>query len=408
MNTSVSASDFDIVIAGGGMIGMSMALAIASLNLRIAVVERVQRDQLQQPSFDDRSTALSRSSQSMFQALGLWDEILSASTPIQSIHVSDRGKFGFAHITAKEQNVEALGYVVINRILGEVLMKHAEMHENVSFYCPAKVTSIEHQQEHSTVILDSGESLSCKLLIGADGTDSKVREYLGIGVTQTDYEQVAIIGNIVTEKPIMNRAYERFSESGPLALLPIQDNRTAFIWIVSNDEKKKLMKLGDDAFILAMQEVFGLRLGQFKHLGRRTSYPLLLSEVPRLYAKRGVIIGNAANALHPVAAQGFNLGLRDVATLADCISEVKHNHEIGDSNVLLRYSDWRYHDQKKLRMFTDGLVKLFGSKKKSVQILRDIGMVGFDLIPGFRKLFVRHTMGLTGKLPRLSRGIALK
>ena len=245
-------------------------------------------------------------------------------------------------------------------------------------------------------------------MVGADGANSKVREYLGIGVTQTDYEQVAIIGNLVTEKPIMNRAYERFSESGPVALLPVQDNRTAFIWVVPKDQKKKLLELEDEAFISAIQEVFGFRLGEFKHLGGRTSYPLLLSEVPRLHANRGVIIGNAANALHPVAAQGFNLGLRDVATLADCLSEVKDNHDIGSTDMLLDYSEWRQNDQKKLRIFTDNLVKLFGSNKKSVQILRNISMVGFDLVPGFRKFFVRHTMGLAGKLPRLSRGIALK
>ena len=408
MNTSASSLDFDIIIAGGGMIGMSMALAIAPLNLRIAVVEKVHRDQVQQPSFDDRSTALSRSSQSMYQALGLWDEILSASTPIKSIHVSDRGKFGFSHINAEEQKVEALGYVVINRILGEVLMRHTELKENVSFYCPAEVTSITYQKDCCSVVLDSKKKLSCKLLVGADGANSKVREYLGIGVTQTDYEQVAIIGNLVTEKPIMNRAYERFSESGPVALLPVQDNRTAFIWVVPKDQKKKLLELEDEAFISAIQEVFGSRLGEFKQLGGRTSYPLFLSEVPRLHANRGVIIGNAANALHPVAAQGFNLGLRDVATLADCLSEVKDNHDIGSTDMLLSYSEWRQNDQKKLRIFTDNLVKLFGSNKKSVQILRNISMVGFDLVPGFRKFFVRHTMGLAGKLPRLSRGIALK
>jgi 2-octaprenyl-6-methoxyphenol hydroxylase len=411
--SSLSETDFDIVIAGGGMIGVSMALAIASLNLRIAVIEKVERDHDLQPSFDDRSTALSRSSQSMYTALGLWDEIRDASEAIKSIHVSDQGRFGFSHISAKEQEVEALGYVVINRVLGDVLLTNAEQKKNIKFFCPAEITSIEPHKDYCNVNFKSHDSeniVSSRLLVVADGANSSARDFLGIGTNKINYHQVAIVGNLLTEKAIDNRAFERFSESGPLALLPIENGRTAFIWIVPTNEAEALLAASDDIFLSTMQEIFGLRLGLFSNLGKRSSYPLALKEAQRLYASRSVVIGNAANSLHPVAAQGFNLGLRDVATLADCLCEEikKDNVDLGNVDLLSKYSDWRQQDHKKLKSFTDGLVRLFGDKRKSVRILRSAGMVCFDLVPGFRKLFVRHTMGLVGRLPRLSRGISLE
>jgi len=412
MQSSVK-TDFDVVIVGGGMIGVSMALTISSLNLSIAVIEKVRREHQSQPSFDDRSTALSRSSQSMFTALGVWDQIHDASMPIKSIHVSDQGRFGFSHITAEEQEVEALGYVVINRVLGDVLLGNAKKKSNVHFFCPAEITSVESQEDYCNVKFksqDSKNSISSQLLIAADGANSDIRDSLCIGMKQINYDQVAIIGNLLTEKPIASIAFERFSESGSIALLPINKGRTAFIWIVPTKDAESLMSASENIFLSAMQEVFGLRLGIFSSLGERVSYPLALTEAQRLYSRRSVIIGNAANSLHPVAAQGFNLGLRDVATLAECIYKetLKNKTDLGNSNLLFEYSEWRQYDHKKLKIFTDGLVRLFGSQRKSVRILRNVGMMYFDLIPGFRKLFIKHTMGLTGRLPRLSRGIAFK
>jgi 2-octaprenyl-6-methoxyphenol hydroxylase len=406
-------TDFDIVIAGGGMIGISMALAISSLDLRIAVIEKIERDHDKQPSFDDRSTALSRSSQSMFTALGLWDEIRDASKAIKTIHVSDKGRFGFSHISAKEQEVEALGYVVINRVLGDVLLNSVAKKKNIKLFCPAEITSIEPHKDYCDVSFKSQSSkskVSSQLLIVADGTNSSTRDYLGIGVKKTNYDQIAIIGNLLTEKPIDNRAFERFSESGPLALLPIENGRTAFIWILPTNKAENLLAATDEIFLSSMQETFGLRLGLFSNLGKRSSYPLALTEAQRLYASRSVVIGNAANSLHPVAAQGFNLGLRDVATLADCLCEElkKDKVDFGNVDLLSEYSDWRQQDHQKLKSFTDGLVRLYGNSRKSIRVLRGVGMVCFDLMPGFRKFFVKHTMGLVGRLPRLSRGISLK
>ena len=404
--------DYDVIIAGGGMVGTSLALALATLNLRIAVVEAVPRREAEQPSFDERSTALSRRSQRLFTALGLWDDIVAAATPIRSIHVSDKGRFGFSHIDAEEQGVEALGYVVINRVLGGVLQEALDACESVDVLCPARIVGVDIEDGLRSVTADvdgQNKTLSCRLLVAADGARSQVRDMLGLSATHVDYGQRAIIGNLLTELPVDNRAFERFTEEGPVAMLPIRDDRTAFVWIMSTEAAEDAMALSDDAFLASLQAAFGNRLGEFSRVGKRGAYPLWLSKASGLVAERAVLVGNAAHGLHPVAAQGFNLGLRDVATLSDCIADAMAADAVdpGSAEVLQRFADWRRSDQKKLVRFTDGIVRLFGSRRPPVRAMRDLGMLGFDLIPGVRRLFARHTMGLAGRLPRLSRGVPL-
>lgn len=403
---------YDIVIAGGGMVGSTLALALSPLALRVAIVEPVPHSAEAQPSFDDRSTALSRSTQRMFQAMGLWDDIVTAATPISNIHVSDKGRFGFSHIDAEQQGVEALGYVIINRVLGAVLQAGLGEVDGLDVLCPARITGAKLAPGQATVTVqqsDGPTELGCKLLVAADGANSSVRTMMGIDATQENYGQRAIIGNLLPEKPLKNRAYERFTEQGPLALLPVADNRAGFVWNVSEQDAERILKLDDESFITELQQAFGNRQGVFSRVGKRASYPLLLSKAMRLTATRAVLVGNAAHGLHPAAAQGFNLGLRDVAALCDCIADTRNTDEgdIGDESLLMRYADWRRRDQKKLVGFTDGLVRLFGSSKRSVRALRNIGMLGFDLIPGVRSEFAKHTMGLAGRLPRLSRGVPL-
>jgi 2-octaprenyl-6-methoxyphenol hydroxylase len=405
---------YDIVIAGGGMIGTSLALALAPLGLRVAVVEAVARKSSSQPSFDERTTALSRSTQRMFEAMELWPEIVAASTPIRSIHVSDQGRFGFSHIDAAEQGVEALGYVVINRVLGSVLQAALADLDGVDVLCPARIVDVELAPDKATATIetDNGrQSLDCALLVAADGANSAVRDMLGITAQKNSYGQFAVIGNVVPERPIDNMAYERFTEQGPLAILPLADDRAGFIWTVSEEDADRVMALDDTGFLAELQQEFGFRLGEFTRVGKRASYPLILSKALRLTATRSVLVGNSAHGLHPVSAQGFNLGMRDVAAIVDCIADACRETpecDPGSADILGRYAEWRRSDQQKLVRFTDGLVKLFGSKRRPLRALRNVGMLGFDLVPGVRSVFAKHTMGLAGRLPRLSRGVPIR
>ena len=403
----MSNKHYNIVIAGGGMIGTSLALALEPLGLSVAVVEAIPRKAAAQPSFDDRSTALSRSTQRMFEAMGLWPSIVAASTPIRTVHVSDQGRFGFSHIEADEQGVEALGYVVINRVLGGVLQDALDRPGCADVFCPARVVDVELAPDKAAVEVECADgkqqTLTCDLLVASDGANSAVREMMGITAQKSHYGQCAVIGNLLPEKDINHVAYERFTEQGPLALLPVADGRAGFVWTVSEDDADRVMALDDDAFLAELQEQFGYRLGAFSKVGKRASYPLILSKALRLTATRSVLIGNSAHGLHPVSAQGFNLGMRDVAALVDCIAESP------DPAVMLeQYASWRRSDQTKLVRFTDGLVKLFGSDNRPLRALRNIGMLGFDLVPGVRAAFAKHTMGLAGRLPRLSRGVPIK
>ncbi len=407
-------TDYDIIIAGGGMIGTSLGLALAPLNLRIAVVEAVARGAAQQPSFDDRSTALSRSSQRMFEAMGLWPDIVAASTPIRSIHVSDKGRFGFSHIDAEQQKVEALGYVVINRVLGQVLQDALTEVQRLDLICPGTITAVESTDSQVNVVVDEtgkSRSLSCRLLVAADGANSAVRDMIGISASRVDYEQWAVIGNLLPAMAPDNRAFERFTESGPVAMLPVADNRAAFVWMLSPDSANEMLSLTDTEFTSRLQDTFGYRLGKFSKVGKRAAYPLALSKANGLIARRSVVVGNAAHGLHPVAAQGFNLGMRDVAALCDCIADARieqsESFDCGNTAILENYAEWRRDDQGKVVRFTDGIVRLFGDSRPPVRALRNLGMLAFDLIPGVRKAFAKHTMGLAGRLPRLSRGVPL-
>jgi len=411
--TVVANAQYDIVVAGGGMIGSTLALALAPLGLRVAVVEAVARRSAGQPSFDDRSTALSRSTQRTFEAMGLWPDIRAAATPVRHVHVSDRGRFGFSHIDADEQGVEALGYVVINRVLGAVLQTALDAAESVDLICPATVVGIERDGEAVAVSLDgvaSVDRMSARLVVAADGAGSAVRDLLAIGCSRIDYGQHALIGNVLPAIAPVDRAFERFTEDGALAMLPVADRRAAFVWMQPPAEASRRLALAEDRFVAELQATFGMRLGRFSRIGKLAAYPLSLTRANALTVARGVVVGNAAHGLHPVAAQGFNLGVRDVAALCDCIADdlADGGTDPGGRRILDRYAAWRRADQAKLVRFTDGLVRLFEDGRPPVRAFRNVAMLAFDLVPGVRNLFARHTMGLAGKLPRLSRGVPIQ
>jgi len=403
--------DYDVVIVGGGMVGASLAVALGPTALRVAVLEAVPLRSGGQPSYDDRAIALAYGTRRIFAAMGLWEELGAEATPIESIHISDRGRFGFARLQARDEGVAALGYVAIGRALGAVLGKRLRQLDNVTLWCPATVTSVVSAAHHAEVTVQhEGETrrLHARLVVAADGAGSRVREWFGIGVRRWDYGQTAVITNVTPQLPHHFRAYERFTDGGPLALLPMSDHRCSVVYTVGRDRADAVMALDEPAFLRDLQQRFGDRLGRFARVGERHAYPLLLVRAREHIRPRLALIGNAAHTLHPVAGQGFNLGLRDVAVLAEVICDAAAaGRDIGDLDVLQEYARWRRRDHLKMIAFTDGLARLFTNPLLPVRALRDAGMLALDLLPPVKRLLTRQTMGLAGRLPRLARGLPL-
>lgn len=396
---------YDVLVVGGGMVGASLAGALAPLGLRVAVIERVAPGAPSQPSYDDRCTALSYGSRRIFETLGLWSQLSAAATPIRQIHVSDRGRFGVTRLDSAQEGVAALGYVVENRVLGACLWRSMGQ---ATLYCPAEVAAV-HPADDSVQIeieRDGGRiELRAALLVVADGARSATRTLLGIPAREHAYQQHAIIANITPQQPHRNVAYERFTAHGPIAMLPMSNGRCSLVWTQTPQQAAAAMTMTDEQFLAALQRAFGYRLGQLQRAGRRSAYPLALIRAASIVGPRAVLVGNAAHGLHPVAGQGFNLGLRDVAALAEVISE---SDDPGGKSALRRYQQWRRPDHTRVTGFTDGLIRIFGSELAPVRMARGAGLVALGLAPAARRLLARQSMGLSGVLPKLARGVPLQ
>ncbi|MEW8078491.1 MAG: 2-octaprenyl-6-methoxyphenyl hydroxylase [Candidatus Thiodiazotropha endolucinida] len=405
------ADSFDLLIVGGGMVGASLAHAVSGQGLRIGVIEAWPFDSSAQPSFDDRVLALSWGSRIILQAMGVWDDIQVAAEPILNIHISDRGHFGFTRLNHLDEGVEALGYVVTARTLGQALLPDLVNHNAIKMICPARLKSFAVSDRDVEVRIgqDDGEQvLNTRLLVAADGGDSLVRQFLSIPLKEKSYGQTAIIANLRAEQAHRGIAYERFTNTGPLALLPMCDDRLSMVWTAKDDQVAELMALRDEAFLLRLQDRFGYRLGRLSELGKRVAYPLRLRQAVEQVSSRVALIGNAAHAIHPVTGQGFNLGLRDVAVLADLVSDAaQRGQDPGDIELLKEYESWRKKDQNSVAMITDSLARFFANPFGPLRLVRNLGMVGLDVVPSMKHLVARQFMGLNGRLPRLARGISL-
>lgn len=403
-------TSYDITIIGGGMVGISLALLLAQQRRwRIAIVESqpLQANtevSTYSPSFDARSTALSWSSRKIFEKLALWNHLQRHASAISQIHVSDRGHMGLARMDAKEAGVEALGYVVENSWLGSVLL-NASSASDIALYGATKVKAVKPLAKLVEIGLQDQEQdkekisyIDTKLLIVADGAGSATAQQLGIKAHSKSYGHSAIIANISLEKPHHGIAYERFTDQGPMAMLPLTNfangPRAALVWTQPMEMAENLMSADDDRFLSDLQERFGFRLGQFKGVGNRFSYPLALTTSEEQVRRRLVVIGNAAHSLHPVAGQGFNLSLRDVATLANNLANCPQNADIGDLDNLLNYEKQQAADQRNTIMFSDTLPKLFGLSSTAMALGRNSGLLLMDLVPPLRKQFARFGMGL--------------
>ena len=400
--------EWDVVIVGGGMVGASFALALRTTKLRVLLVEGVPPDSARQPSFDERTTALGNGSRQIFESLGVWRSMVGESAAIRSIHVSDAGRFGMARLEAKEQGVDAFGYVVPNRVIGRVLWQALREAPNITLAVPASLVKASlHETGVDLEITSEGrtEQVRASVAVAADGAGSVLRASAGIEAGVEDYDQVAIVVNAATERPNTGEAFERFTPSGPLAVLPVSGGGYAVVWAVRPERATQLLALSDDEFARELLDAFGWRAGRWSRIGKRNTYPLSLSRAQETVAGRVVLIGNAAQALHPVAGQGFNLGLRDAATLAEMLARMPS----GETGELLgRFSAWREEDRKGVTRFTDSLVKLFGSERPALGLVRNFGLLLFDLSPTAKRALSRVSWGFAGRMPRLARGLPLE
>jgi len=413
-------TDYDILIIGGGMIGSSLACALAPLSLKIGIVERYPFQSQAQSSFDARSIALAYGTKKIFQSMGVWDELAAAVMPITDIHISDRGQFGATRLNSQDSGVDALGYVVESRDLGSALQSALAQQEQVDLICPAEVEQVVISDDYAEILVSDngqGRRLKASLIVAADGSQSIIRQQLNMKSKTWEYGQTALISNVSTSKPPQHIAYERFTDTGPLALLPMRPitedgqvvSRYSLVWTLNDDQVEGYLDLDDAAFLNRLQQRFGHRVGEFTRVGKRYSYPLKLVSVPNQVQSRVALIGNAAHTLHPVAGQGYNLGMRDVAVLSEVLADALNTEKnIGDLQVLQQYAERRQRDHKSASLLTDSLVRVFCNPLLPVKLVRSAALTTLDFLPPIKKILSKQTMGLAGKIPTMTKGIPIK
>ena len=395
---------YDVIIVGGGLAGNCLALALNDSGLQVAIIEANTREQLLNSAIGDRALALAAGTIATLESLGIWQGIQAKATAITDIHVSDLGHFGKVRLSARKQNVAALGYVITARDI-EAHVADLVDKAGITQLCPARLVGIMSADKAVNVSIKHKEEslcLSAKLLVGADGGNSSVRKLLDIAQQLTEYGQTALVTTVKTAIPNRNTAYERFTGSGPLALLPIGKNHCSVVWTRSTEDADELMSGSENDFLEALQQCFGYRLGQLTLAAPRRAFPVSLIRAGRMNSGRAVIIGNAVHQLHPVAGQGFNLGLRDVVQLADMILKQQgQDGDIGSAKFLDNYVTAREKDHRQTITFTDTLVKLFSNDNLALAAARNIGLAVLDHVPAAKDLLSRHAMGLAQQLPRL-------
>ena len=409
--------NYDLIIAGGGMAGATAAIALSKLDLSIALVEPIAPQLDTSPSFDQRAVALSAASVSIFKSLGVWGKISHLAEAITDIHVSDKGNYGFTRLTASDYSVDALGEVIPLDETGPILWQLIQENTNVEIMCPATIVainSLEEQQKNNKITLtleaeSKQKKISAKLLLAADGTFSSIAQMASIHTQRTSYDQHAVIANIATELPHNNRAFERFTSKGPLALLPLTRNRMSLVWCQREENLEEVLNYQDQKFIQKLQDDFGYRLGKITKVGKRAHYPLSLHIPETLFKGRCLLVGNAAHTLHPIAGQGFNIGLRDIASLFDSIqSAQKDGIDFGSQAFLQAFQDKTTPDKELTVTATDFLARLFSSDFLPLAIARSKGLCILNKFPFAKKQLANAAMGFHGNSAQLTRGIGIE
>ena len=397
----------EVIIVGGGMVGLSLALMLAKINIAVKLLEAIKYpnydDENLAPyhsSFDARNSALSRRSVQIYQELGLWNALQEHATPILEVNITEQGSFGKARLKAEQEKVESFGQVIENAWLGRVLLTQVKKEPLIELIDGVQVTSLIQDTDFAYIEAQRGESslkLQSKLVIAADGRDSFCRTALGIGASEHDYDQVAIVTTVQTSKPHAHVGFERFSHLGPLALLPLPgEYRRSVVWPVKKGTEGEWLGVENDQhFLDALQETYGDRAGKFQKTGKRFSFPLSQVLAEKQAVGRVVLMGNAAHTIHPVAGQGFNLCMRDAHVLVRYLKEQQvQGADLGDAGILQDYEKSRLSDQQRVIKFCDSVVRGFSNQNPFLKLMRNTGLIAFDTIPGIKPLVANYAMGL--------------
>jgi 2-octaprenyl-6-methoxyphenol hydroxylase len=399
---------FDIAIVGGGPVGASLALALSHLPLRIVVLEAFPLQTRIKSDYEARSLGLSFGTRRFFEALNCWAPLAATTQPIQQIHVSNRGNFASSRITAAEQGLPALGYVVQGHQLNTVLSEQCAASDSIEFLCPAKVSHLSQTNDAVQLTLDDKRILNARMVIAADGVNSTMRQQLQLKATRRDYQQTALVTNIGLKRSHQQSAYERFAEEGPLAFLPLTDDKVTAIWCVSPARAADLKNLDDANFLNQIQTAFGYRLGRFEQAGPRITFPLQQVVTDNPVKGRCLLFGNAAHNLHPVAAQGLNLSIADVALLAEEIhSHYRQHQALNVAEIFNRYLAARREPQQRAMGFTNFLATMFCHDFPPIIGIRGAAMQAFDVIPPLKRWMGRFQASRAGRQPKLLCGLSL-
>jgi 2-octaprenyl-6-methoxyphenol hydroxylase len=411
----------DIAVAGAGMVGMTLAAALATAGLSVMIIDAETPAAMTAAAFDGRSSAIAMASQRVLAGICAWPAMAAEAQPILDIRVSDGDASGgvsrlFLHydhrnlaVPGKPEDAQPFGFIVENRVVRRVLLQRLADLPTLMHAAPARVVSVERTVDKVVVHLDDGRRVAARLAVAADGRSSPLRAAAAIRVTEWAYPQTGIVCTVAHEKPHGAVAHEHFLPAGPFAMLPMVDDggthRSSIVWTERRELAPAMMALDDADFAAEIERRFGPSLGRLTPIGGRFAYPLTLVHAERYIDRRLALLGDAAHAIHPIAGQGLNLGLRDVAALAETLVDAHRlGLDIGDAFVLERYQGWRRFDNMTLLAVTDGLNRLFSNDIAPLRLARDLGLAAVNRMPPLKRLFMRHAMGLVGDLPRLMRG----
>lgn len=399
-----------LTIIGGGLVGASLACALRPLDLDVTVLEETPLESGAQPSFDERTIALTYGSRKVLEAIGIWDLIAPQAGDIKRIHVSNRGHAGFTRLDRSDIGTEALGYVVPTRAIGKALIDELHRSPKIDFRCPSRAERIHISPALNNVITETTDgTVSSSLVVLADGGRSPTTTMIGVNKKIKKYSEHALVGIVGVDRDHHGTAFERFTEHGPLALLPLVNQGFALAWTLPEHDAKEMTVLPTEEFLSLLQDAFGDRAGFFTTCNQLTTYPLSQVKIESPVSDRCVAVGNAAHIVHPVAGQGFNLGLRDIACLSEAIADATlENADIGETSFLQRYASNRRDQTRRVLKFTDGLLQLFANELPGLRVARNLGLSLIEIMPPAKRFLLRRTVGIAGPLPRLARGLPLR